>query len=149
MEAKLRTLFEQGTLASYIIDDAFTKKQQSILLADYAATVKLVDGLREMIVGWRNDTPEQRGARFQEMEQAARDARMTEGGLEGLHQQSDAYWGPKMAAMRMERDQALHQLRQINIKANLAFGGICLAIIILVPSLAVLLWRLQTDKWPR
>ena len=134
---------EQTKIQTFIVHDEFLKRNQSILVADYAATIKLIEGLREMVLAWSQDTDQQRNARLESIETAAREARKAETAHETLGQQSDSYWSSKIEEDRIKKDHALHRFREIRIKTDLAFVGLFLGAILLVPSIAIVIIRFR------
>ena len=132
---------EQAKTESFLVNDEFFKKWQSISIADYTATIKLIDTLREMILAGKDDTAGKRNNKLEVIERQARDELKTAAAHESLAQQLDAYWNAKMEEDRVKKDHALHQLREIRIKSDLAFAAIIIGIIFLLPSAAIAVRR--------
>lgn len=137
---------ERAKIQTYIIHDEFSVKDQSILVSEYAATIKLIAAIREMMIAWSRETAEKRDVRLQTVENEARDASNAESQLMAMAAQWHSYWDSKLREDQIKKDHARHRLHEIGIKTDLAFVGIFIGILLFVPSIAIVIVRFRIRR---
>jgi len=135
---------EQALVASFLVDDDMAKKRQINLIGEYTATTKLIDAIREMIIGWKTGS---RDAAVKEIERYSRDVGIALAGIEGAGEQTNDYVLAKTEKARTDYERSMDQLQEVYTKAALALAGIALATMTFVASVAVLIARGARIRW--
>jgi hypothetical protein len=137
---------EQARITSLLIEGELEKKDQSLMLAEYAATLKLVGLIREAIISWATSSLEKRDSMIQEIERSGHTVLATTIAVEGIARQALDDVNRKQKIVQDDFDRAKSILHEMRIKLALVFLGMAVSVVILVASIAILLARMRAAR---